>query len=416
VNSGEYKLMGLAPYGEPVFRERILAEMVDLKDDGSYRLNLEYFDFHTGLTTIGPKFERFFGVPARRPEAAMNPIYADIAASIQAVFNEIIVRLARTAREISGSDRLCYAGGVALNCVANSRVALAKLFKDIWVQPAAGDAGGALGAALYHYYNALRPGSGPRQSQPSYYLGPGFSDQEIKEVLEAHNIPCEHVPDEAELMDRTARMLAEEKVVGWFQGRMEYGPRALGARSILGDPRSPDMQRRMNLSIKYREGFRPFAPAVPAERCKDYFDLDFDSPYMLFVGQVAESRLKDVDEQGLSGLERLGLARSEIPAVTHVDGSARVQTVHRSTNPRFHALLTRFHELTGCAVLVNTSFNVRGEPIVCTPRDAVRCFLATDMDALVIGSFIVDRGQVDLVAAGDVFAEPELVRLGPGEG
>ena len=394
VNSGEYKLMGLAPYGKPRFADAIRQELLDLKPDGSFWLNLDYFDFLRGRTMTNDRFHRLFDGPPRPPEGTLDERHLDVAASIQAVTNEVMLSLARQARAKTGLPYLCLAGGVALNCVANGLILREKIFDAIWVQPAAGDAGGALGAALAVWHGQRVASPTPARKEPSAdrmqgaFLGPGFSNDEIEAVLRSHRAVYERLPENA-LLDRTVDLLRQEKVIGWFQGRMEYGPRALGNRSILGDPRSPKMQSVMNLKVKFRESFRPFAPAVLRSRVADYFDLDTDSPYMLLVAPVKESLRRPVSEA--EGLDRLKQLRSTIPAVTHVDFSARVQTVEPAQNPRFHALLERFDRATGCAVLVNTSFNVRGEPVVCTPDDAYRCFINTEMDHLVIGDFVLER-------------------------
>ena len=361
INSGEYKLMGLAPYGQPKYAAAIYDNLIDLKPDGSFWLNMDYFAFLRSLVMTNEKFHTLFGGPPRKPESAIDSRHKDVAASIQSVTNEIMLRLARHAREITGLKHLCIAGGVALNCVANGLILREKIFDDLWIQPAAGDAGGALGAAL-----AVTKS---RCDMQSALLGPEFSEAEIESTLRSHSAVYDHL-DDAELLRRTAELIAAEKVVGWVQGRMEFGPRALGSRSILGDPRSPKMQSQMNLKIKFRESFRPFAPVVRAERVSDYFELDGESPYMLLVAPARKSGL---------------------PAVTHVDNSARIQTLKREDNPRFYALLEGFEKLTGCPVLINTSFNVRGEPIVCTPDDAYRCLVNTEMDYLVMGNFILDR-------------------------
>ncbi|HTD84974.1 MAG TPA: carbamoyltransferase [Candidatus Binatia bacterium] len=361
INSGEYKLMGLAPYGQPKYAAAIYDNLIDLKPDGSFWLNMDYFAFLRSLVMTNEKFHTLFGGPPRKPESAIDSRHKDVAASIQSVTNEIMLRLARHAREITGLKHLCIAGGVALNCVANGLILREKIFDDLWIQPAAGDAGGALGAAL-----AVTKS---RCDMQSALLGPEFSEAEIESTLRSHSAVYDHL-DDAELLRRSAELIAAEKVVGWVQGRMEFGPRALGSRSILGDPRSPKMQSQMNLKIKFRESFRPFAPVVRAERVSDYFELDGESPYMLLVAPARKSGL---------------------PAVTHVDNSARIQTLKREDNPRFYALLEGFEKLTGCPVLINTSFNVRGEPIVCTPDDAYRCLVNTEMDYLVMGNFILDR-------------------------
>ncbi len=405
VNSGEYKLMGLAPYGDPdapqtrAFTRKILAHLVDVRPDGSLLLNLEYFGFATGLRmTRDRQWEQLLGIPRREPETDLTPAYMNLARAIQEVTEEIVLRLARTAKEITGAENLVMAGGVALNCVANGKLLASGLFKDVWVQPAAGDAGGALGAAYAGWY--LHPGrsrevNDGEDSMQGSYLGPEFSDKQIAAVLRKHNLPHTFCEDFDALAEVTARRLADGKVVGWFQGRMEFGPRALGNRSILGDPRNPEMQQRMNLKIKYREGFRPFAPSVLAEDAGAYFALDKPSPYMLVTAPVARERRRPEppDYAQWALYPRLHHPRSDIPAVTHVDYSARVQTVHRETNRRYWQLLSAFKALTGCGLLVNTSFNVRGEPIVCTPEEACRCFLQTDMDYLVIGNFLLEKQQ-----------------------
>ncbi|MGF1613939.1 MAG: carbamoyltransferase [Gammaproteobacteria bacterium] len=394
VNSGEYKLMGLAPYGVPRYADLILERLLSLKDDGTFRMDMGYFNYANGLTMTNRRFAKLFGGPPRLPESPVTQREMDLAASVQRVTEEVIARLARTAHRELGTDSLCLAGGVALNCVANGRLMREGLFQDIWIQPAAGDAGGAVGAALavwYQYLDNRRSVKG-RDGMSGGYLGPQFSEDEIKAFLDGAGARYIRLNDSA-LMPRLAELLDQAHVIGWFQGRMEFGPRALGGRSILGDPRNQRMQSVMNLKIKYRESFRPFAPAVLAERAEEYFDLDRASPYMLLVAPVAEAmRLPMTEaEQNVFGLDKLNVARSEIPAVTHVDYSARIQTVHRETNPRFHALLEAFEARTGCPVLINTSFNVRGEPIVCTPEDAYRCFMRTEMDYLVLESFFLAK-------------------------
>lgn len=391
VNSGEYKLMGMAPYGEPRFERAIYEHLIELHQDGSFWLNMDYFSFLHGRSMANEKFHGLFGGPPRTPESPIQVRFLDVARSIQNVTEEIILRLARQARQITGQRHLCMAGGVALNCVANGRILREKIFDHVWIQPAAGDAGGALGAALAAWYQAPEAGRPDCDQMKGAYLGPGYSDSEIRAVLDNQRALYELVP-ESELVDRTARLLAEEKVVGWVQGRLEFGPRALGNRSILGDARSARMQSVMNLKVKFRESFRPFAPAVLRERVGDYFELDEDSPYMLLVAPVRED-LRLAGGEELHGIDRLKQVRSSIPAVTHVDYSARIQTVEQKQNPKFYALLQAFEQLTGCPLLVNTSFNIRGEPIVCTPEDAYRCFLCTEMDYLVIGNFILDRRQ-----------------------
>jgi carbamoyltransferase len=394
--------MGLAPYGEPKYVDRILRDLVELKDDGSFKLDMRYFGYLDGLTMTSPAFDALFDGPPRRPESPLTQREMDLAASVQVVTEEVMLRMARHVHRETGQENLCLAGGVALNCVGNGRLLREGPFRRLWIQPAAGDAGGAVGVALAIHHKVLgnarrlhSEGDGMHGS----YLGPADDDAAIERALASVGAVYERVADDAELIDRTARLLADEKVVGWHQGRMEFGPRALGGRSILGDPRSTRMQSTMNLKIKYRESFRPFAPSVLREQLAAWFELDVDSPYMLLVAGVRpERRIAMTDaEQRLFGIAKLNVPRSTIPAVTHVDYSARIQTVHRETNPRYHALLTRFHALTGCPVLVNTSFNVRGEPIVCTPEDSWRCFMRTEMDALAIGSFILlKEGQPPL--------------------
>ncbi len=397
VNSGEYKLMGLAPYGEPKYVDLIFDKLIDVKDDGTFRMDMRYFNYATGLTMTNDRFAELFGGPARAPESPLTQREMDIAASIQVVTEEIVLSLGRTIQRELDVENLCLAGGVALNCVANGRLLREGPFKDIWIQPAAGDAGGALGAALAAWHEHLgnertAPASG--DAMQGSYLGPAFDDATIRTQLDARGARYEQI-DDAQLMELLAHLLEGESVVGWFQGRMEFGPRALGARSIIGDPRSSAMQSVMNLKIKYRESFRPFAPSVLAEEVSNYFELDSASPYMLIVAPVSESRriaMTDA-QQKLFGIEKLNVPRSELPAITHVDYSARVQTVHADTNPRYHALLSAFHRRTGCPVLVNTSFNVRGEPIVCTPDDAYRCFMRTEMDYLVIENYLLRKAE-----------------------
>jgi carbamoyltransferase len=399
VNSGEYKVMGLAPYGEPRYAQAIYEHLVDLKTDGSFRLNLDYFDYCTGLTMTNDRFDRLFGGPPRRPDERLVQRHMDLAASIQRVVEEVVLRLTRALRRDTGLDQLCLAGGVALNCVANGKVLRDGQFKDIWVQPAAGDAGGALGAALAAHY--LHCGY-PRQVAASgddmqgSFLGPQFHQADIEHRLKAVGARYT-VVDDATLIDRTAHDLAAGKAVGWFQGRMEFGPRALGARSILADPRNPTMQKTLNLRVKYRESFRPFAPSVLREDVADWFELDTDSPYMLLVADVIAShrRAMTAEESGRFGIDKLNVTRSDVPAVTHVDYSARIQTVHRETNPRYHALIDRFKALTGCPVLVNTSFNVRGEPIVCTPEDAFLCFMGCEIEVLAAGNCLLRKEDQD---------------------
>ena len=394
VNSGEYKLMGLAPYGEPKYVDTILDKLLDLKGDGTFRLDMSYFNYCTGLTMTNDRFADLFGGPARTAETDISQREMDLAASIQVVTEEVVLRLARTLHTETGAEYLCLAGGVALNCVANGRLDREGPFREIWIQPAAGDAGGAAGAAavIAHEYNGIERKTNGKDTMKGSYLGPRYSADQIRSELDQINAVYTEM-DDSELMPQLADILAEENVVGWFQGRMEFGPRALGGRSIIGTPTSEKMQTTMNLKIKYRESFRPFAPSVLAERVADYFQDVRSSPYMLIVAPVNENlRIDLTDEQkALFGIEKLRLKRSELPAITHVDYSARVQTVTADTNPRYHALLKAFDERTGCAVLVNTSFNVRGEPIVCTPEDAYRCFMRTEMDYLVIENFILDK-------------------------
>ena len=395
VNSAEYKVMGLAPYGRPTYVDRIYNELIDLKEDGSFRLNQKYFNYLTGLTMTNGAFERLFGGPPRAPEGPLTQRDMDLAHSVQVVCEEVMLRMARAAHRKTGVENLCLAGGVALNCVGNGRLLREGPFKNIWIQPAAGDAGGALGVAqlIHHrHLDAPRVVRADRDSMKGSYLGPGFSPSRIEQFLKAAGASYTTL-DEQALMDRVAEDLAGGKVVAWFDGRMEFGPRALGARSILGDPRSPHMQTEMNLKIKFREGFRPFAPSVLRERASDYFELDTDSPYMLLVAPVRqEHRIPlTAEQQQLCGLDTLKAPRSDIPAVTHVDYSARIQTVTGDTNPRYYELIRAFERRTGCPVVVNTSFNVRGEPIACTPADAYRCFMRTRIDALVLGPFLLDK-------------------------
>jgi carbamoyltransferase len=390
VNSGEYKVMGLAPYGAPRYIQTILDHLIDLKPDGTFHLNLDYFDYCTGLRMTNERFDRLFGGPPRKPDEQLTQHHMDLAASIQAVTEEAVLRLTRSIAAETGAENLCLAGGVALNCVANGKVLRDGRFKGLWIQPAAGDAGGALGAALcaYHLFKGQ-----PRQipvggdAMSGSYLGPSFSQSEIEDSLRRIGARFS-VLDDGALLDETVQALVDGKAMGWFQGRMEFGPRALGARSILGDARSPTMQSILNLKVKYRESFRPFAPSVLREDVGAWFELEGDSPYMLLVASIAKHRRREMTEaeQALFGIEKLNVPRSEIPAVTHVDYSARLQTVHRETHPRYHALLTRFKERTGCPVIVNTSFNVRGEPIVCSPEDAFRCFMGTEIEAMAIGN------------------------------
>jgi carbamoyltransferase len=395
VDSGEYKLMGLAPYGEPRYADLIRERLIDIKPDGSFHMDMRYFEYLRGHVMTGRAFEKLFGGPRRTPEGPLTRREFDLAASVQTVTEEVLVRMARTARERTGESALCMAGGVALNCVANGKIVDSGIFDDLWVQPAAGDAGGALGAAMAVAMarGATRDHVGDgRDAMSGALLGPAYSDHQIAEYLRAQRIPHERL-DQDSLIDTVAAALADGKIVGWFQDRMEFGPRALGARSILGDPRDPEMQSAMNLKIKFRESFRPFAPTVLAADAKDYFDLRQDSPYMLLVAQVAAARQLPVPETDATGIDLLKMQRSTIPAVTHVDCSARVQTVTADDNPGYHDLLTAFKARTGCAVLVNTSFNVRGEPIVNSPRDAYTCFMRTNIDLLAMGSFLLHKDK-----------------------
>ncbi len=401
INFGEYKVMGLAPYGEPTYVDAILEHVVDLRQDGSFRFDLRYFNFLTGLTMTSPRFHALFGGPPRDPEGPLEQRHMDLARSVQVVVEEIMLRMARYVYEKTGMKRLCLGGGVALNCVANGRILREGPFEELWIQPAAGDAGSALGAAFVAWHRYLeRPRheaaarGGEQDAQQGTYLGPRFSTEEIKACLSRFNAPFEEL-DPSEVPARVAQMVADQKVVGLFQGRMEFGPRALGNRTILGDPRSPEMQRTVNLKIKYRESFRPFAPAVLRERVAEYFEHQGGSPYMLIVAPVAEARRRALspEEEQLQGLAKLQAPRSDVPAITHVDGSARIQTVHVDTNPGFHAILQAFEAQTGCATMINTSFNVRGEPIVCTPEDAYRCFMRTEMDVLVLENLVLTKAQ-----------------------
>jgi len=419
VNSGEYKVMGLAPYGQPRYAQLILDHLVDLKPDGSFRLDMAYFDYCTGLTMTNERFEKLFGAPVRAPDQLLTPFHMDVAASIQAVLDEAVLRLTRSLAAKTGARNLCLAGGVALNCVANGKVLRDGKFDNIWIQPAAGDAGGAVGAALaaFHQFKggarsvAARDGKsdGKSDGMSGAFLGPEYSESEIERRLTAAGARFS-VLSEDETIEAAAKALADQLAVGWFQGRMEFGPRSLGARSILGDPRSASMQKNLNLKVKYRESFRPFAPAVLREDVADWFELDCDSPYMLIVADVRadKRRAMTAQEQALFGIDKLNIARSQIPAVTHVDYSARVQTVSADTNPRFHRLLTRFKSLTGCPVLVNTSFNVRGEPIVCTPEDAFRCFMGSELDLLVAGNCVLRKAEQNPALKQDYSSAFEL--------
>jgi carbamoyltransferase len=395
VNSGEYKLMGLAPYGEPEYKELILKELLDLKPDGSFKLNLRYFNYCAGLTMINKRFESLFGGPPRKPESRLTQKDMNIARSIQDVTEEIILRMANHVHESTQCKNLCLAGGVSLNCVANGRILREGPFENIWIQPASGDAGGALGVALFawhHYLEKERIVQGDEDSQRSSYLGPEFDNNYIKEYLEISGIPYSFLSDEA-IPAKIADLIDSGKVIGLFQGKMEFGPRALGNRSIIGDARSPKMQEIMNLKIKFRESFRPFAPSVLAEKASEYFEIDRESPYMLLTAAVKKEKRRDMTdhEKGLFGLDKLNVVRSSIPAVTHVDYSARLQTVTRRDNLLFHKIIEKFYKKHGCPVIINTSFNVRGEPIVCTPKDAYECFMRTNMDFLLIGNFLLEK-------------------------
>lgn len=395
VNSGEYKVMGLAPYGEPKYKGIILENIIDLKDDGSFRLDQSYFNYATGLTMTNQKFSDLFGKPVRKADSEqLTQFHMDIAASIQAVTEEVVLRITRSLAKEYSIPNLCMAGGVALNCVANGKILRDKSFKEVWVQPAAGDAGGALGVALSVWYKELDK---PRKvnltdSMKGSYLGPSFNQNDIEEELIDCGAVFETVSEE-EMLEQGAKALALGKAVGWFQGRMEFGPRALGARSILGDPRSDTMQKTLNLKVKYRESFRPFAPSVLREDVSEWFEMDVDSPYMLLVDGVKKDKRRNmsIEDENLFGIEKLNISRSDIPAITHVDYSARIQTVHKETNRKYHSLIKKFKEKTGCPVLVNTSFNVRGEPIVNSPRDAFRCFMGTKIDMLIVGNSILNK-------------------------
>jgi len=398
VNSGEYKVMGLAPYGEPKYAQTILDNLIDLKEDGTFRLDQSYFDYCTGLTMTNGKFADLFGAPPRKSEELLTQFHMDLAASVQAVTEEAMLRLTRALYADTGSDNLCLAGGVALNCVANGKILRDGRFKNIWIQPAAGDAGGALGAALaaHHIYKDAPRNVNGGDAMHGSYLGPSYTQEEIEAELTQAGARFESL-DRETMLERTAEDLAAGRAIGWFQGRMEFGPRALGGRSILGDPRSETMQKTLNLRVKYRESFRPFAPSVLREKVAEWFELDGDSPYMLLVAGVSEKHRREMseEEKALFGIEKLNVKRSDIPAVTHVDYSARIQTVTRETNPAYHDLISRFEAKTGCPVVVNTSFNVRGEPIVCTPEQAFHCFMGTDIERLVIGNAVLKKEDQD---------------------
>ena len=398
VNSGEYKIMGLAPYGKPIYADLIKQHLIDIKEDGSFHLDMQYFDYCTGLKMTNARFDALFGGPPRTSESTLSQREMELAASVQSVTEEVVIKLAKSVRQETGQKNLCLAGGVALNCVANGKLLKQGIFDQIWIQPAAGDAGGAIGAAYSVYHLKLNaPRSvGASDAMKGSYLGPSYSQAEIEKGLLEVGAQFISVTDEA-LIEQTAQALADGKAVGWHQGRMEFGPRALGGRSILADPRSPSVQKQLNLKVKYRESFRPFAPSVLREHVQEWFDIDVDSPYMLLVAEVCRDRQLPIAEtdKTLFGIDLLNVPRSTIPAVTHVDNSARIQTVHRDSHPRYHQLITRFKEKTGCPVLVNTSFNVRGEPIVCTPQDAFRCLMGTEIEWLAIGNCIVKKEEQD---------------------
>ena len=411
VNSGEYKVMGLAPYGQPKYAQLIFDHLIDLKPDGSFRLDMSYFDYCTGLTMTNERFAKLFGQPVRTPDQLLTSFHMDVAASIQAVLDEAVLRLTRSLANKTGARNLCLAGGVALNCVANGKVLRDGKFDRIWIQPAAGDAGGAVGAALaaYHQFKGAPRRAAASDGMSGAFLGPQFSQSQIERRLTALGARFT-VSNEDQMVEATAKALSDQLAVGWFQGRMEFGPRSLGARSILGDPRSPAMQKNLNLKVKYRESFRPFAPAVLREDVADWFELDSDSPYMLIVADIRDDKRRAMSarEQSLFGIDKLNVSRSEIPAVTHVDYSARIQTVSADTNPLFHRLLQRFKALSGCPVLVNTSFNVRGEPIVCTPEDAFRCFMGNELDVLVVGNCVLNKSEQDSALKQDYSSAFEL--------
>jgi carbamoyltransferase len=393
VNSGEYKVMGLAPYGNPKYVQKIYDHLIDLKEDGSFKMNMDYFDYCAGLTMTNNKFNKLFDGEPRIPETNLTQREMDLARSVQDVTEEIMLRMARHVKKITNEKYLCLAGGVALNCVGNGRLLRENIFDDIWIQPAAGDAGGAIGAAYITYYQNLNnkmPSKNGRDLQKGSYLGPHYSNDEIREFLLHHSLPHQYFEDEI-LYDHVCDQIIKEKVIGWFQGRMEFGPRALGARTIIGDARSPQMQKKMNLKIKFREGFRPFAPSVLAEKVSEWFEIDRESPYMLLVAEVKKEKQRKMtnEETNLWGIEQLNVIRSEVPAITHVDYTARLQTVNKLDNPRYHSLINKFYEKTGCPVIVNTSFNVRGEPIVQSPIDAYKCFMRTGIDVLVLENFIL---------------------------
>lgn len=397
VNSGEYKVMGLAPYGEPKYKDLILSELMDLKEDGSFKMNMKYFNYCAGLTMTNKKFDKLFGGPPRKPESRLRQRDMDLARSVQEVTEEVMLRMARHIQKQTRHKNLCLAGGVALNCVGNGRILRQGPFENIWIQPAAGDAGGALGAALFVWYQYLdkeRTSDGTKDFQQGSYLGPKFENGYIREYLKKNNVPYIELSNE-EIPEKVADLIADQKVIGWFQGRMEFGPRALGSRSILGDASSPSMQEMMNLKIKFRESFRPFAPSVLKERVSDFFEIERESPYMLLVAPVKKEICQETSdkERKLFGLDKLHIVRSSIPAVTHVDYSARLQTVNKDDNPLYHRMIKKFDEKHGCPVIINTSFNVRGEPIVCTPEDAYLCFMRTNMDYLIMGNYLIEKKE-----------------------
>ncbi|MFH1621876.1 MAG: carbamoyltransferase [Candidatus Omnitrophota bacterium] len=393
VNSGEYKLMGLAPYGEPVYKSLIFKELLDLKKDGSFRMNMKYFNYCAGLTMTNKHFNKLFGGPPRKPESQITQREMDIAKSIQEVTEEIMLSMAQHVKEVTKQEKLCLGGGVALNCVGNGKILREKIFKNIWIQPAAGDAGGALGAALFVWYRYLgnkRIGNGIKDSQIGSYLGTYYTNEEIKSALDEYDIKYEFLSSD-ELINKIANLINQGNVIGWFQGKMEFGPRALGARSIIGDARSPEMQSKMNLKIKFRESFRPFAPTVLKEKCSEYFELNVESPYMLLVAPVQKDKLITESSKTTKGFDKLKTKRSVVQSITHVDYSARIQTVNREDNQLYYDMIKKFEEVSGYPVVINTSFNIRGEPIVCSPLDALRCFLRTDMDYLAMGDFLINK-------------------------
>jgi len=413
VNSGEYKIMGLAPYGESKYKDLIYKHLIDVKEDGSFKMNMDYFNYCAGLTMTSNKFHKLFGGPPRKPESKLTQKEMDLARSVQSVTEEVVLKMAKHVKKQTNMKYLCLAGGVALNCVANGKLLRSGLFDDIWIQPAAGDAGGAVGCALFTWYQYLdnqRKTDNKTDFMQGAYLGPEFNNNSIESYLKKNGYFYQTLNDE-ELPEKIADLIADEKVIGWFQGRMEFGPRALGSRTIIGDARSSEMQKTMNLKIKYRESFRPFAPSVRVENISDYFEIDRESPYMMFVANVQKDKQVEMSEQQNSyfGLEKLNIARSEIPAVTHIDYSARIQSVNKKTNPRYHEMLTKFNEKHGCPVVVNTSFNVRGEPIVCTPKDAYLCFMRTEMDYLILNNFLLKKtdqkpldNDIDLMSEFDL--------------